>query len=494
MREHSVQPKRYPLRQSQLKRIRQFQHMLKEVVPLRELIPGQVATVEQALACGAMLVHGTLEQPQTTRWLAPDNRRAAAYAAKALQRRAQVLQYYRDKGLAVRETDWRYETRHPVGEHHLFFSTRTAFDPVFPSHAVLRKKLAVARRRVRLMANLMTSTVTTVTEGLSNLARQYPTVANLDSELEALHTELRIRKFKDDFEAHLTRYLHKRARDLRKKFIQASPDVVELHVSAIRRTEGYTVVCLALKLPGQKVRLTFRTARKRVEHTVALYLRTHYRAIANRPVIVYAREELQDAIAAQEEFDSARMLVTQPKDSRVKDAASRYCTTWERSIPCAARLEHAARPVKPISHLKAMVYTDASQHQTGNGLASVLYLRGQDKPVIVYRQTADADTPVLEARALIMGLEAMEQEQPGHSAKFLTDNQGVVFAIEAFRDTGVPGKVLLDALGHRSTEWLKERVARHRFGWVPSHSGIAGNELADRHARIGRTATGPLWV
>ena len=86
-----VTPRRYTLRASQLGRIQKHHRDLPQIVGLTELIPGKVCSVDEAYACGAILVAGTVTQPEATRWLPVSARRNAAMFAKQLEKKKPVL-------------------------------------------------------------------------------------------------------------------------------------------------------------------------------------------------------------------------------------------------------------------------------------------------------------------------------------------------------------------------------------------------------------------
>ncbi|KZV80377.1 hypothetical protein EXIGLDRAFT_598778, partial [Exidia glandulosa HHB12029] len=70
-----------------------------------------------------------------------------------------------------------------------------------------------------------------------------------------------------------------------------------------------------------------------------------------------------------------------------------------------------------------------------------------------------------------------------HRATILLDNQAAVKAVRARRNR--PGQYLVDAFHREVTSLMRRRHAfRLHIAWVPGHMDVAGNELADTHAKL----------
>ena len=75
-------------------------------------------------------------------------------------------------------------------------------------------------------------------------------------------------------------------------------------------------------------------------------------------------------------------------------------------------------------------------------------------------------------------------------ALIMLDNQAAILALA--NNTRQPSQYLLDEIHHYPLAlWRTHRHLHVHFKWVPGHSGIPGNELADKLVQSATTATSP---
>jgi ribonuclease HI len=486
--------RRYPLRKSQLARIQRFRDQLEDVAPLSTLFPDEAISSSEALTRGAILVAGTLMDAASSRWLAAESRQRAAVQAKLCEKQAALMRQFRDKGLKRKEDGWRYAETVPVGAFTAKLEASFAPEDYYPSAISLRKALKEGRRQVRRQAALLEPLAASSVTSVERIALRYPQSFDKSKALVALEQVLRT-SLRDPLHATeaLNRSIRKIARTAQDAARNLRKDQVELHVGRATTGRSETLLCLVLKVPGQKVRVTFRSGRGKLQNVVGTFLRAHASALDGRPVTVFSAAELHGPLRSIEELGGSLARFEPARDKRVGATARAYRQYWEGAVPESVRKNCISACPAP-SPQRLTVFSDASHSRKASGIASVIYVPGGDVPVVVAHKATGDNVAVLEAKAILLGLETIEQQFPAARARILTDNQYVVSDFEALRDTGLLSATLRKAAGTRDSEWLFDMANKHSIGWVPGHSGIDGNELADHHANRGRSAKGPVWV
>lgn len=486
--------RRYPLRKSQLARIQRFRDQLEDVAPLSALFPGEPVSSSEALARGAILIAGMLTDAASSLWLGAENRQRAAAQAKLCEKQAALMRQFRDKGLKRKADGWRYAETVPVGTFTAKLEASFAPEDFYPSAISLRKALKEGRREVRRQAVQLEPLAATSVTSVERIAARYPQSFDKSEALVALEQVLRT-SLRDPHHATeaLNRSIRKLARTAREAALNLREDRAELHVGRAKTGRSETVLCLVLKVPGQKTRVTFRSGRGKLQNVVGTFLRTHATSLEGRPVTVFSVDELHGPLRSVEELGGPLGRFEPARDKRVGAAAKAYRQYWEGAVPESVRKSCKVSCPAPAPR-RLTVFSDASHARRASGIASVIYVPGGDIPVVVAHRATGDNISVLEAKAVLLGLETIEQQFPDAEARILTDNQYVVSDFEALRDTGLLSATLRKAAGSRDAEWLFDMANKHSIGWVPGHNGIDGNELADHHAHRGRTAKGPVWV
>jgi ribonuclease HI len=133
------------------------------------------------------------------------------------------------------------------------------------------------------------------------------------------------------------------------------------------------------------------------------------------------------------------------------------------------------------------VYTDGSIHGGKVGAAAVLYRKGRRQRELRLHLGAASEHTIYEAElvGLILGMQLIKTEKQGKTDCAIgADNQAAIIALES--ELTKPGQ-------HLAAEFLKlaGQVARARrkgkyslvVRWTTGHSGIKGNEEADKEAK-----------
>lgn len=490
-----VTTRRYALRASQLSRIQKHHLQLPEIVGLTELIPGTDCTVEEAYASGAILVAGTISEPESTRWLPATARRDAAMLAKQLEKERRVLIQYARLGLHPGEDGtWRYRSRLPVGQMSAKFEVCAPGNTEHPKAQVLYSILRKSRSRVRAEAQQFQPVVDSCVASFERLTSRYPEFERSAAE-KVLQSILSTRNRKiSDIETAMLRYTGRFLQNVERgrAISQLAEAHAELHISCVRAEHGNTIFCLRLLVPGQKPRITFRARKQAASHIVAQFIRAHRWRLEGLPLVVRADNELHGLLATVDEIKLGPLLP--PDDELCLEAAQRYRAYWEANVPKKLRCRNGAHPVKQPRPRDVAVFTDASKLCSASGIASVLMGPTVRHPVVVSARTEPASTTVLEARAVVMGLETLETYAPTSQAKVFTDNKGVAEAFSFYRDTGLLTPLIRSAMGNRRPEWVLDMLERHQVNWVKGHAGIQGNVLADKAALQARMSSGPAWA
>lgn len=490
-----VTPRRYTLRASQLGRIQKHHRDLPQIVGLTELIPGKVCSVDEAYACGAILVAGTVTQPEATRWLPVSARRNAAMFAKQLEKERQVVTQYARAGLHREAAGvWRYRSHLPMGGLHAKFEVSAAGDTDHPKARALYAILRKSRSLVRAEARRFEPVVNSCTASFDRLTSRYPEFQRSAAEkvLQSILSN-RARQI-SDIETAMLRYTGKFLQTVERERAasQLTEAHAELHVSAVKADYNNTIFCLRLIVPGQKPRITFRARKQAVSHMVSQYIRAHRWRMEGLPLVVRADYELHGLLATMDEIKLGPLLP--PDDELCLEAAQRYRAYWEASVPKKLRCRNGGQQVKQPRPRQTSVFTDASLLRSASGIASVLMDPKERHPVVVSARTEPAPIHVLEARAVVMGLETLQTYASTSPAKVFTDNKGVAEAFNAYRDTGLLSPLIRSAMGSRRPEWVLEMLDRYPVNWVKGHAGIQGNVLADKAALQARMSSGPAWA
>jgi ribonuclease HI len=492
--------RRYALRASQLARIRAHHAFLSEVVSLAELNPHKEWTVDNAQLNGAILIAGDPTKPATTRWLPVPSRQSAAMAAKVREAQGRILTRYGQLGLHIASHDvWRYRETIMFGPVRGRFEVKLDAPTQAPSARVLRSLLLKGSQMAKKEAARFQPVLSMCFSAIDRLESRHPGKFQREAAYAVLSIPMSNRnRTPEEVERTMRNYAERFVDSMWKAqaVVQEDSSCAELQISCVPADHNNLVVSLVMTVPGFKPRVTFRTTKTPLPQTVSEFLRGYGARLKTLPLIVRAEQSLHGLLASIEEIDVERLRLPLA-NSYCADAAQRYRAVWENSVPeMTRRLNRPAarKSTKARRPGKVTVFTDASLLRETGGIVSVLIGLESQKPIVVSAPTAAGPIHILEARAVVMGLETLGTYAPASQARILTDNQSVAHAFRLCRETGFMRPVIQKAAGNRSAEWLIGMLEQHQVGWVKGHANIQGNVLADQAASQARTSSAPAWA
>jgi ribonuclease HI len=133
------------------------------------------------------------------------------------------------------------------------------------------------------------------------------------------------------------------------------------------------------------------------------------------------------------------------------------------------------------------IYSDSSGFKGGVGAAAVMFQVGQNTPTALRYHLGSSEnhgTYEVEIVGDLLSIKLAEAVPPNKSIAIFTDNQSVLQASK-YPSTN-SGKQLLQELNWAYAK-LRNRGGRQRqcisFKWISAHSGVEGNESADKEAK-----------
>jgi ribonuclease HI len=149
--------------------------------------------------------------------------------------------------------------------------------------------------------------------------------------------------------------------------------------------------------------------------------------------------------------------------------------------------------------LQISVYSDSSRTSQGAGFGYAVYFG----PILVTKGHGPAGPRTEVYNAEIMGAveglrTALGQPCVGYSTQLviLLDNLAAASLLASYRPT-LHRHGLSESFSQLATQWLEAPSILTRpwkplqVRWIPGHSGIAGNELADKLAKLGSSIYSP---
>ncbi|KAF5362978.1 hypothetical protein D9758_007067 [Tetrapyrgos nigripes] len=177
-------------------------------------------------------------------------------------------------------------------------------------------------------------------------------------------------------------------------------------------------------------------------------------------------------------------------DRMEKKSVVRYPASWDPGVDVRlweTEVEATDHFLSDDSHIQ--VYTDGSGYQNGVGASAVLFRNGKEMEAIRYRLGMDMEHEVYEGECigLILALHLLTAEPDTRSVSIWVDNTAALQAITNPKPG--PAHYILDWFHHALETYKRQNPDVPVFlSWIPSHTGILGNERADEEAK--RAAAG----
>ena len=174
---------------------------------------------------------------------------------------------------------------------------------------------------------------------------------------------------------------------------------------------------------------------------------------------------------------------------------------WKRDIPFSVEISKLSKEDTTLVHNQYInqqrsknllaIYTDASSMPQGTGigvgLVAINYSQGPGKPIykgisnlgssqLVYNGELEGVTQAFEYTATIA--------QPGQQVRIYSDNQAGIYRLKTPSDN--PGQSW-QIRTLNAAQQIKDKGASIILSWVPGHTEIVGNEMADSLAKEATT-------
>ncbi|WP_187630885.1 RNase H family protein [Paraburkholderia sp. UCT31] len=413
--------------------------------------------------------------------------REAAREAKSLERKTEIAESFANKGLTRKSwaTFWQYaETLVCEGAAVPFrIEVPVPFDLV--TTRFLNQALKECRAKGRALRVAVCHAMARARRDYQSFSEHWAGVLQVADVERLVCRALKSPFFTPDAIAHdiLELAAERRRSAWYRGDTQTEPGRAELWVGVANDKVDHAVA-LVWKIPGQKPRIRLHSARVPVEHLVKAFLAARPKELSGRRILVRAPERCRAVLAALPALGPEKAVVTSPAPAETRILAVRYLTQWKRTVPRRVREAKTQFAGKvegnPFGHVS--VFTDASVRARGSGVAALVYPPESDSPVVGFEQSSEIRTQVLEARAVVLGLQMLERLHPGQPAKVFTDCRLTVDAFKAFRHGGRFNWNLATAAAGVDPQWLLAAARRCDVEYVQGHRNNPGNEQADRAA------------
>lgn len=163
-----------------------------------------------------------------------------------------------------------------------------------------------------------------------------------------------------------------------------------------------------------------------------------------------------------------------PEHLLCRDFSGRKKSSFSTAQLRALFLNHIAEAHSDSLH----IFTDGSKDDAGVGCAAVLPHRTQSR-----RLPMCASIFTAELQAIVDALSLFHENSPGDSAVIFSDSLSALQAIDSYNNRHPLVVAIL--------RWIIRLATRHksvRLCWVPSHTGVCGNDAADASARAAASA------